>query len=153
MGTLITGLNEDSARGLVFELFLLLFSLNIISKSYQSAYHDGQLTQQAVPPLHSVALHESAQSRRSWFDNSVCTISLKPGKVWRYVKFVFVCHSWIVELYADFENRVTSSRILSRISVFVQNIYTCTYICIYARGLLCNSLWTRTSSGKIVLPL
>ena len=55
MGTLITSLNEDSARDLFFDFFFLL---NIISKIYQSAYHDGQLTQQAVPSVHSVTILE-----------------------------------------------------------------------------------------------
>ena len=55
----MTSLNENSARDLLFDL-LLLFSFNIISNSYQSAYRDGQSTQQTVPPVHSVTLLESA---------------------------------------------------------------------------------------------
>ena len=96
---------EDSARDLFFDLLLLFFPLNIVSKIYQSAYHDGQLTQQAAPPVHSVTTMYILESTTVTVDNSLDEMFdqtwVPTDNVSRQKQDYLICadlshHSWII---------------------------------------------------------
>ena len=116
MVTLITNLNEGSARDLFFELLLLLllllllFPLNIISKNYQSAYHDGKLTQQAVPPVNSVTLLESMTVDNNLdgvFDQTWAPLTISATEAG-----LLICLTTDCATQTDFDNCISNVKII-----------------------------------------